>query len=134
VDESDNVWSANFYASTVGLVSAGGSVVSGTAGYSGGGINHPQGIAVDSKGKAWIANFRGPALTELAAAGTKSAGQILSPASGWAPDSGIIEAFGLAIDPSGNIWVTDFGQNALTEYVGLAAPVKTPLLGPVQVP
>jgi hypothetical protein len=30
--------------------------------------------------------------------------------------------------------VTSFGSSQLTEYVGLAAPVKTPLLGPVRVP
>ena len=40
----------------------------------------------------------------------------------------------MAIDASGNVWVTNFGSNVLTEFVGMAAPVKTPLLGPVRVP
>lgn len=133
VDGSDNAWSANYYGSSVGLVSAGGTVLSGS-GFAGGGLNHPQGIAIDGNGNVWVANFRGPAITELAGASATAPGAVLSPSAGWAADSGSVEAFGLALDPSGNIWVTNFGQNTLTEIIGLAAPVKTPLLGPVRVP
>ncbi len=46
----------------------------------------------------------------------------------------MLEAFALAIDASGNLWVTNFGNDTLTEFVGLATPVKTPLLGPPQAP
>ena len=35
----------------------------------------------------------------------------------------------MAIDSSGDIWVTNSGSNILTEYIGLASPVKTPLIG-----
>jgi streptogramin lyase len=133
VDGSNDVWTANYYGNSVGLLSGKGSVLSGT-GYTGGGIDHPQGIAVDGAGNVWVANFRGPSLTELAAATASSPGQVLSPSAGWAPESGLLEAFGLAIDASGNVWVTNLGSNTLTEFVGVAAPVKTPLLGPVRVP
>jgi hypothetical protein len=38
------------------------------------------------------------------------------------------DAFALAIDASGNLWISNAGSNTLTEFVGLASPVKTPLL------
>jgi hypothetical protein len=139
VDAANNVWSANYYDNSVGLVSAAtGTVVSGT-GFTGGGIDHPQGIAVDGKGTVWVANYRSPAgsysvMSELAAANSAKPGQLLSPAIGWGGDAGMLEPFALAIDAGGNIWITNFGSNTVTEFVGMAAPVKTPLLGPVRTP
>jgi hypothetical protein len=133
VDQSDNAWAANYYGNTVGLVSAAGMTLSGN-GYSGGGLNHPQGIAVDGGGTVWVANYRGPSLSELSGSSTASPGKLLSPSAGWGPDSQMLEAFALAIDASGNIWVTNFGNNTLVEFLGMAAPVKTPILGPVRIP
>jgi len=135
VDAGNNVWIANYYGDSVGLVSAAGSILSGSTGFQGGGIFHPQGIAADGAGTVWVANYRGPSISELAGVGAKAgAGAILSPSTGWAPDANLLEAFALAIDASGNLWVTNFGSNTLVEFVGLAAPVKTPLLGSVRVP
>lgn len=133
VDGSDNVWVANYYGDTVNLVSSTGNVSS-TGGFTGGGINHPQGIAIDGSGTAWVANYRGPSITQLAGASTAIPGAALSPAAGWGPDAKLLEAFSIAIDAAGNIWVSNFGSNTLTEFVGMAAPVKTPLLGPVSAP
>jgi len=70
----------------------------------------------------------------LAGASATTPGKILSPSAGWGADSAMSESFGLAIDASGNVWVTNLGTNTLTEFVGMAAPVQTPLLGPVRVP
>ncbi len=139
VDQSDNIWIANYGSNSVCLISSNGTTLSGS-GYTGGGLNNPQGIAIDGAGVAWIANYRGPSLTELASVASGTPGQALSPASGWGSDASLLEAFGIAIDGSGNIWVSNAGKNALTgkntltEFVGLAAPVKTPLDGPVRVP
>ena len=133
IDAGGDVWSANYFGNSVGLVTADGSVASGT-GFTGGGLDHPQGIAADGAGTVWVANYRAAGLTELAGATTSVPGAVLSPSAGWAADSGINEAFGLAIDASGNVWVTDTADNLLVEYVGMAAPVQTPLLGPVRVP
>jgi hypothetical protein len=138
VDGSNNAWSANYYGNSVGLVSAAGQVLSG-AGYTGGGIDHPQGIAVDGTGTVWVASYRSPtnagdALTELTGANTANPGTALSPATGWGTGANMLEAFALAIDSSGNIWVTNFVTNTLTEFIGMAAPVKTPVLGPVRTP
>jgi streptogramin lyase len=132
VDGADNIWVANYYDNSVGLLSSSAKVVS--SGYTGGGINHPQGIAVDGAGNVWVANYRGPSITELAGATATQPGAALSPAAGFGHDASLLEAFAIAIDAAGNVWVTNFGNNTLTEFVGLAAPVRTPLLGPVSLP
>jgi streptogramin lyase len=132
VDGADNVWVANYYDSSVGLLSSSAKVVS--SGYTGGGINHPQGIAVDGAGNVWVANYRGPSITELAGATASTPGTPLSPAAGLGQDASLLEAFAIAIDAAGNVWVTNFGNDTLTEFIGLAVPVRTPLLGPVSLP
>jgi hypothetical protein len=135
VDAGNNVWSANYYGDSVGVVSSAGSVLSGASGFTGGGVLHPQGIAADGAGTVWVANYRGPSLSEVAGVNAKAGvGAALSPAAGWAPDAKLLEAFGLAIDASGNIWISNFGSNTVTEFIGMAAPVKTPLLGSTRVP
>jgi streptogramin lyase len=134
VDASGYVWSANYYGDSVGLLSPTGTILSGASGFTGGGVERPQGIAADGAGNIWVANFRAPGLSELAAASASTPGAALSPTTGWAPDAGLLEAFALAIDAGGNVWVSNFGSNTITEFVGLAVPVKTPLLGPVRVP
>jgi hypothetical protein len=137
VDPNDNVWSANYFDNTVGLVAAGGKILSGT-GIAGGGLNHPQGIASDGAGNAWVANYRGPtnanAISEFSSASSATPGAAISPSTGWGADAGLLEAYAIAIDASGNVWVTNFGLNTVTEFVGMAVPVKTPLLGPTRVP
>jgi len=102
-----------------------------STGYVGGGLAHPQGIAVDGAGNVWVSNFRANALTELAGAVSASPGTALSPAGGIGSSANLVQAYALAIDASGNVWVTNSASNAnkLTEYIGLAAPVKTPLIG-----
>jgi streptogramin lyase len=133
VDSDDNVWSANFYANSVGLVSAAGAVVSGS-GFSGGGLNAPRAIAADGSGDAWVASERGTSLAEFASASSATPGALLSPPSGFGTDANLLEPYSLAIDAAGNIWVSNYGSNSVTEFIGLAAPVKTPLLGPVRTP
>ena len=133
VDSADNVWSANFYGNSVGLVSSSGTVLSGS-GYTGGAMNAPRGIAVDGSGNAWVASEHGPSLAEFSSASNSNHGSLLSPGSGWGADANLVEPYALAIDAAGNVWVSNYGSNTLTEFIGMAVPVKTPLLGPVRVP
>jgi hypothetical protein len=97
-------------------------------------ISHPQGIAVDGSGHIWVTNVLGSSITELAGSAASSPGQILSPTAGLARDAGLTAGWAVAIDASGNLWILNKNKNTLTEIVGLATPVKTPQLGPVQSP
>jgi streptogramin lyase len=54
----------------------------------------------------------------------------VSPALGYGLDAPISEPYGLAIDASGSVWLSNAGASTLTQMVGIASPVKTPLLGP----
>ena len=133
LDQFDNAWVANYFGNTVSLVTNAGAVVSGS--YSGNGsINHPQGIAVDGGGSMWVANYRAAYLTELSGATSSSPGTALSPAAGIGADADLLEAYAIALDASGSIWVTNQGNNTITKLIGLAVPVKTPLSGLPQLP
>lgn len=126
-DQQGNLWIANFYGDSISEISSTGVISAGT--FTGGGLYHPQSIAIDGNGNLWIANFLTKALTELAGASSPSPGTPLSPSGGIGGSANLVHAFVLAIDSSGDIWVTNSGSNILTEYIGLAAPVKTPLIG-----
>ncbi len=134
IDQRGFVWVANYYGDSISQLASDGTVIS--SGYSDNkaSIWHPQGIAVDGSGHVWVANYLGLSITELAGSAASSPGQILSPTAGYATDAGLNLPFAVAIDASGNLWVTNFQNNTLTEVVGLAAPAKTPQLGPVQSP
>jgi sugar lactone lactonase YvrE len=126
-DQQNNAWIANYYGDSVSLISSSGAIVSNGA-YTGlGSLDRPQGIAVDGAGNVWIANYRAPYLTELAGSLSPDPGASLSPAAGLGSDAGLESAFALALDASGNIWVANQTGNTITQFIGLAAPVKTPL-------
>jgi hypothetical protein len=107
-----------------------------------GGINNPVGVAVDGAGNVWVANAGqtvggthnvGQSVSELAYVGSafvplSSSGS----AAGFAHDYNAPS--GLAIDGSGNVWVTNSGAIAssstsglITEIIGAAVPVVTPI-------
>jgi len=132
VDPSGNVWIADYNASAVIELAPGGSVAHRTVLM--GGNGGPQGIAVDGAGNVWAANYYGNSLVELAG----SSAAVISPALGYGLDAPVKEPYGVAIDASGNLWLSNAGYNAITQsyvdtitqFVGLASPVRTPLLGP----
>jgi sugar lactone lactonase YvrE len=117
--------------------------------FHGGGLLVPWGIAVDGNDNVWVANFAGRRVSELCGAkpencpsGTKT-GDPISPEGGYESNA-LMRNTGVAIDPSGNVWLannwrilavqTNPGGNGMVEFVGLAAPVRTPVIGPPQRP
>ena len=139
LDQGNNVWIANYYGNSVSLIANTGIASTGTivsaGAYTGlGSLERPQGIAVDGAGNVWVANYRMPYLTELAGTGSGAPGTSLSPAAGLGADAGLLEAYALAVDASGDVWVSNQGSNTVTKFIGLASPVKTPLSGLPQAP
>jgi len=132
IDRSGNVWVANYYGNSISAVNSCGALVVDAA--TGGGVDHPQGIAVDGNGTVWVSNFLSNSISEIGGASSSAPGAFLSPSTGFGTDASILQPYGLAIDASGSVWVSNFGNSTLTQFIGVAAPVKTPLVGPPQQP
>jgi streptogramin lyase len=162
VDSLDNVWIANSGIIPLSFVCGGSGTPPGKASvseirrdgqpmrsFAGGGQTVPWGIAVDGNDNIWVANFGGQRLTELCGSipskcppGYKT-GDPISPDTGYTFD-GLTRNTGVTIDPSGNVWLannwlnvplqTNPGGHELVVFIGLAAPIKTPLIGPPEQP
>ena len=133
VDQGGNVWVANYFGNSISEVSSTGAVL--LNGKTGGGVDHPQPVAIDGAGQVWVGNFHKGTVSEFAGYNSAAPGTPLSPASGLGTDAQLGSPFALAIDQSGNLWVTNSnGANTVTVFIGLASPVKLPLLGPAQLP
>ena len=111
-----------------------------------GGIKNAWGVAVDGDDNVWVANFSGRRLSELCGmrprncpAGKRRTGAAISPEKTGYGFNGLVRNTGLAVDPSGNVWLANNWKNVpiqtnpggyqIVAYLGLAAPVKTPLIG-----
>ena len=82
-------------------------------------------MAIDSSGHVWVTNAIDNNVTALNNDGTLF-GKFAAPGN-------FIGAVAVAIDSSGNLWVTSQrggpdGIGAVTELVGVAAPVLTPMV------
>ncbi len=125
LDGAANVWVADYSASSlVELTAAGGVAQQLTRGTAG--INHPESLTTDAAGNVWAANYRGNSISGFSSGLPALA---ISPSTGFGVDPGLSEPFGIAVDASGNLWVSNFAINTLTQFLGLAAPTKTPRLG-----
>jgi streptogramin lyase len=131
-----HVWTANYYTSTVSELELmnDGKVTVISTGYTGGGLKSPNGISIDGAGNVWVANLDGNTITELEGANGANPGAALSSSGGIGGDAKLSRPYGIAIDASGNVWVSNEGSSTITQFLGAAAPVKTPLLGPAQLP
>ena len=151
VDSRDNAWVANsgfvdIPCPQVNVGSLGGSVTLIANGqptnFTGGGLTIPWGIAVDGNDTVWVANFAGKRLSQFCGADPSkcpagfTTGQAISPAvSGYGFD-GLVRNTGVAVDPSGNVWLCNNwkevpiqanpGGYEIVTYVGVAAPVTRP--------
>jgi hypothetical protein len=102
--------------------------------YTGASFYQAFGAAVDGNGNIWVTNRYNPGLGgNSAAPGSStliemtSAGVAISPITNYNYGGLLDDPLNLAIDPSGDIWVTNNGGNKIVEVIGGAAPVTTPL-------
>ncbi len=116
IDGAGNVWVTNQQTPSNGgtggitKLGADGSILSGSSGFTGGGIYFAEAVAIDIGGNVWIANTGGDTLSELKPDGTP-----ISPSSGYG-GGGMGNPLSLTIDGS-NIWVYSEG----TGYVSVLA-------------
>jgi hypothetical protein len=94
----------------------------------------------------WVANFAGKRLSQFCGMrpencppGTHTGDAISPRFTGYGFD-GLVRNTGVQIDPSGNVWVANNwktipiqanpGGYEMVAFVGLAGPLRTPLIGP----
>ena len=86
------------------------------------GLSYAQGIAVDSGGQIYVADDGpgglGPSSVFVYAAGSNAGTAPIATISG--SNTGLVEPKGVALDSSGNIYVTDFDEAAVFVYPSLA--------------
>jgi hypothetical protein len=102
------------------------------------GFNSPFGVAIDGNDYAYITNRGGATISVLNASGGTAASTVaVSPSTGYEPQyevtgsntltNMLANPLNIVVGPSGEIWITDYGNGSLIEMVGLAAPATTPL-------
>lgn len=88
------------------------------------GISSPAGVATDGT-SIWVANnTAGGSLAQF----SYSSSTPLSPLTGY---GSLNSPTGVAVDASGCVWTTNSGSNTVTRFIGLAAPVTTPIAATV---
>jgi streptogramin lyase len=127
LDPAGAVWISDYSATSLIQLSPSGTVWQRLTGV--GGVYYPQSVAIDGAGAAWIANYHGNSISGFTSATGGAASSAISPSTGFGIDANLVTPFGLALDASGNVWVANFNGNFVAQFVGLATPVKTPLLG-----
>ena len=122
IDAAGNAWVANNGGISVTLFSSSGSVLSGTTGFTGGGVFDPDTIAIDLSGNAWITNYYGNDVSALAGVN----GTLGTPLTGSPYSGGNVHTpYGIAIDGSGNAWITNYTSNSITELSTVSTPLGT---------
>lgn len=123
-DSANNAWIVNREngsTNSVTVLSNSGTPASGSP-FTGGGLDNPASIAIDGSGTAWLTNFANGSNSITA---LSNSGAAISGANGYTASATLTQPFSLAIDGSGNIWVGT--TNGITELIGAATPVITPL-------
>jgi hypothetical protein len=122
---------ANQLGASVSEFSNAGVAISPSGGYTGGSLVNPIELAIDGAGNVWGTNrvLSGaktplPGIVEFS-----KTGKLMSPPNQSYVGPGTSDPYGIAIDGSGDVWVTadDNSQTPLYEFVGLATPVITPI-------
>jgi sugar lactone lactonase YvrE len=138
VDAAGNAWMADFSYSdedgdgggSVSVVDNSGNVLQQFI--TAGGIDTPSGIFIDAAQNVWTTNYdampgtRSETISEIAGSASGNMGAGISPATGYGLDADLVEPYGLAVDASGNVWVSNTGGDSLVMFFGLSTPTKTP--------
>jgi hypothetical protein len=130
--------------------------------FTGGGLTIPWGVAIDGNDTVWVANFGFPfdlahpedtaeweapnRVSHFCGVDTskcpptkREVGKAISPDGTGYTSNALDRNTGIAIDPSGNVWlannwkptplINNPGGNSIAVLVGVAAPLDTPLIG-----
>jgi hypothetical protein len=131
-DALGNVWVANYLNSSISEVGPDGTVLINQQVVANG-MATPYAAAIDAAQNVWFTSLDSSAILELSGSNSATPGTEVSPSTGvhghggFGYDAGLVEPYSLAPDRSGNLWVSDDGQDSLVMFFGLTAPTVTPL-------
>jgi hypothetical protein len=145
IDSAGNLWIASLADSNVTWVGPDGKVKGQFRAPS---IQGGWGVAIDGDDNVWVASFVGQKVSQLCGRitsncppGAKTGDPISPPLHGFT-NGGLQHITAVQVDQSGNVWAANnwaqisptVGGDGLVEFIGVAPPVKTPLIGPPQQP
>jgi streptogramin lyase len=126
IGASGNIWVPNNNGNSVTVLNSSGGLVGNFA--PSGAFDGPGNLAIDAAGTAWVSNCGGycsGSTSNGSVSAVNAQGGLLG---NFAPQGANFDApSAIAVDAAGNIWVENDNGNSVSEVIGLAAPVKTPL-------
>ena len=145
IDSAGNLYTANLLGKGITQITPSGTV-SRRSPWRAPGMTGPWGTAVDGNDNVWVADFLGATLNQFCGRQARYCppgarmGDPISPAGGYA-NGALQHVTAVQVDPSGNVWLANnwstssplsqpVGGDGLVQYIGLAAPVATPMAGP----
>jgi hypothetical protein len=147
IDSVGNLWVANLGSRSVTQIDSRGRITARSPirvpSFSG-----PWATAVDGNDNVWVTSFVGSTLTQLCGRNRSHCppgirtGDAISPRATGFTNGHLQHLTAVQIDQSGNVWVANnwssispiVGGDGLVEFIGAAAPVRTPLIGPPRRP
>ncbi len=97
--------------------------------FTNGGVNNPSAIAVDGDNHVWVANFfETVGVAEFDAATRTPISPATSFYGGYYTGSEQTEIGAVAVDASGNVWLSSWGTQSVNELVGAGAPTVQPIV------
>jgi streptogramin lyase len=132
IDATNRFWSTNTQGSTVTIGTTSSSALA--AGSAAAGVDTPSGISFDGAGNAWIADANG-AVSVLSKTGAAVSGSNgYSGSTSTATITSLTGITAVAVDSMGDVWVADPSNGNVSEFLGAATPVVTPLVAALSAP